>query len=224
MNRLNDYVIGQKEVKVALSVGVYNHYKRIYLAESQQAMQELRKAEAEESGYAPPPPSSTSSHGPTLQEMNLGQFGTRPVKDASEKLYCEAPDASSLNSIRDSSFARDVEDCEIDKSNILLLGPTGSGKVCCGLCCGYDFDTRAQCLTIIDCSLLPCRHYSSRHWLESLTFLLLLRMQPAWYVDATDALSVRDVQTSASSHLLFFRRPKQATLVKMSKASSLNSI
>ena len=64
--------------------------------------------------------------------MNLGQFGTLPVNDASEKPYCEAPDVSVINNIRDSSFARDVEDCEIDKSNILLLGPTGSGKVCCG--------------------------------------------------------------------------------------------
>ena len=28
----------------------------------------------------------------------------------------------------DSDFGSDVEDCEIDKSNIMLLGPTGSGK------------------------------------------------------------------------------------------------
>jgi hypothetical protein len=140
MNKLNDYVIGQKEVKVALSVGVYNHYKRIYLAESQQAMQELRKAEAEDAGFAPPPSSSSSfhspSHGPSLHDMNLGQFGTQSShgEGKSTSAYCEAPDISSssssnnINSIRDDAFARDVEDCEIDKSNILLLGPTGSGK------------------------------------------------------------------------------------------------
>ena len=31
---LNSYVIGQSNVKVALSVGVYNHYKRIFVAEA----------------------------------------------------------------------------------------------------------------------------------------------------------------------------------------------
>jgi hypothetical protein len=128
MSKLNDYVIGQKEVKVALSVGVYNHYKRIYLAESQQAMDEMRKADAEVAGFAPS--LNNSVGGPSLQDMNLGQFGTQ-IKPGDEKGYCEAPEitVNSINSIRDESLARDVEDCEIDKSNILLLGPTGSGKV-----------------------------------------------------------------------------------------------
>ena len=40
---LNSYVIGQSNVKVALSVGVYNHYKRIFVAEAQAAA-ESRKA------------------------------------------------------------------------------------------------------------------------------------------------------------------------------------
>ena len=30
--QLDEYVIGQDRAKVALSVAVYNHYKRIYLA------------------------------------------------------------------------------------------------------------------------------------------------------------------------------------------------
>src|SRR3712207_8746395 len=57
MNTLNDYVIGQEKAKKALSVAVYNHYKRIY-------------------------------------GKNKGSN----------------------------------KDVEIQKSNILLLGPTGSGK------------------------------------------------------------------------------------------------
>lgn len=125
MNKLNEYVIGQKEVKVALSVGVYNHYKRIYLAEAQQAMLETRKAEFED---AVTPSMSHSAYGPTLQEMNLGQFGVQQVKEETKNAFCEAPDISTINSIRDESFARDMDECEIDKSNILLLGPTGSGK------------------------------------------------------------------------------------------------
>ncbi|EED90377.1 predicted protein, partial [Thalassiosira pseudonana CCMP1335] len=61
---LNEYVIGQRNVKIALSVGVHNHYKRISVVEAQQS---------------------------ALQAMQ-------------------------------------VEDCELDKSNIIIIGPTGSGK------------------------------------------------------------------------------------------------
>ena len=40
---LDEYVIGQEEAKVALSVAVYNHYKRIYFGISR-AMTELGKS------------------------------------------------------------------------------------------------------------------------------------------------------------------------------------
>ena len=98
MKGLNEYVIGQRAVKVALSVAVYNHYKRIFLAES----------------TSEPPPLGES---PSIADMNLGQFGSAPVKEVHHHL-----------NINDAAFGRDIEDCEIDKSNILLLGPTGSGK------------------------------------------------------------------------------------------------
>ena len=65
MEILNDYVIGQDKAKKALSVAVYNHYKRIY---------------------------------------NKKASTKKKKKKASTK------------------------DIEIQKSNILLLGPTGSGK------------------------------------------------------------------------------------------------
>jgi ATP-dependent protease Clp ATPase subunit len=95
-------------------VGVYNHYKRIFVAESQAAASQ-RRAEVEE-GFIP-----VNTDGPKMSDLNLGQFGSVVVKDGTDpgKGYCETPD---INSITDASFARDVEDCEIDKSNILLLG------------------------------------------------------------------------------------------------------
>ena len=146
MKGLNEYVIGQKSVKVALSVGVYNHYKRIFVAEAQAAA-EQRKA-AEEGFAMPPPPQQQhqqhmgNNDGPSLADMNLGQFGSSSSSSAaaaqgvsqkqpeeatfdstttnkSQKLFCETPD---INSINDSNFGREVEDCEIDKSNIMLLG------------------------------------------------------------------------------------------------------
>lgn len=114
MTKLNEYVIGQRDVKVALSVGVYNHYKRIFVAESQAAASQ-RRAEVEE-GFIP-----VNTDGPKMSDLNLGQFGSATVKEGGDlgKGYCETPD---INSITDTNFARDVEDCEIDKSNILLLG------------------------------------------------------------------------------------------------------
>ncbi len=70
---LDKYVIGQDEAKVALSVAVYNHYKRIL----------------------------------TMQEKKPKKKGKK--KDATEPENVE-------------------EEVELQKSNVLLMGPTGVGK------------------------------------------------------------------------------------------------
>ena len=67
---LDEYVIGQDAAKLALSVAVYNHYKRILI----------------------------------LDEARRARRGKK--KDA----------------------AREIDEVEIQKSNVLLLGPTGVGK------------------------------------------------------------------------------------------------
>ncbi len=109
-------MIGQSAVKVALSVGVYNHYKRIFVAEAQVATQSRRARGGVQDDCFP-----LAGDG-GLSELNLGQFGSKSSEGAA---FSEVPD---LNSIADESFGTDVEDCTIDKSNIMLLGPTGSGK------------------------------------------------------------------------------------------------
>ncbi len=68
---LDEYVIGQDDAKLALSVAVYNHYKRIL----------------------------------TIKE---GEGGKRSRKKQKE--------------------IREIDEVEIQKSNVLLLGPTGVGK------------------------------------------------------------------------------------------------
>jgi ATP-dependent Clp protease ATP-binding subunit ClpX len=146
---LDEYVIGQANVKVALSVGVYNHYKRIFVAEAQAAT-ELRRAAGRDAtsqeGYYMPGshPGSTATGG--LSDLNLTQYGTTTAPSTPSNGYALGPDGVSyaprlsswslsnsygtpdINSIADGNFGTDVEDCEIDKSNIMLLGPTGSGK------------------------------------------------------------------------------------------------
>lgn len=117
---LNEYVIGQSNVKVALSVGVYNHYKRIFVSEAQAATESRKsRGETQQDEYFP-----LASEG-GISDMNLGQFGTKMEGDKENSSFTEVPD---VNSIADESFGTEVEDCEIDKSNIMLLGPTGSGK------------------------------------------------------------------------------------------------
>lgn len=125
MKGLNEFVIGQKKVKIALSVGVYNHYKRIFVAEAQAAAESRRMAtqDSPDTSFLP-----LGGEGSSLQDLNLGQYGSAAVKDRQEDGYDETSDMNSNNSITSSEFGRDVEDCEIEKSNILLLGPTGSGK------------------------------------------------------------------------------------------------
>ena len=127
---LNEYVIGQNNVKVALSVGVYNHYKRIFVAEAR-AAEESRKASSGREGhpdeYFPLGANSEGGEGNAvpggIADLNLAQYGS--ASGADQTPFMEAPD---INSIADDDFGTDVEDCEIDKSNIMLLGPTGSGK------------------------------------------------------------------------------------------------
>jgi ATP-dependent Clp protease ATP-binding subunit ClpX len=135
---LDEYVIGQSNVKVALSVGVYNHYKRLLVAEAQAATESRKKAGRDsEKEYFP-----LGGEGGGLADLNLTQFGSININGDKTTLtsslealersvtsgYFETPDCNNINSIADDGFGMEIEDCEIDKSNIMLLGPTGSGK------------------------------------------------------------------------------------------------
>ena len=137
---LNEYVIGQHNVKIALSVGVHNHYKRITVTEAMAAEEQRREADL--SGGMPGismdpmsrPPSIENPNGVPngmggLSDLNIEQFGrtfpSHVEKESSQ--FCETPTID-FNSIATPELARNVEDCELDKSNIIIIGPTGSGK------------------------------------------------------------------------------------------------
>jgi ATP-dependent Clp protease ATP-binding subunit ClpX len=102
---LDEYVIGQNNVKIALSVGVYNHYIRIQAMEAKKIAKELQKVTAEAEGVI------------DMRGLNLGHFGMSSPENVSD-----------AHSITGNGFGKTVEDCELDKSNILIIGPTGSGK------------------------------------------------------------------------------------------------
>ena len=158
---LNEYVIGQRNVKVALSVGVHNHYKRIIVREAQEAALQAMQVETIKAmqnnlreghlGASPTDDEAAAANNaasfnePSLADLKLMQFGrsstvvTPPPagekeeqedgEDNVDKPFCETPDVDSKSiGNKNHNIGPEVEDCELDKSNIIILGPTGSGK------------------------------------------------------------------------------------------------
>lgn len=161
---LSEYVIGQHHVKVALSVGVHNHYKRIRVTQARALAEEQRQNEHAHSQSPQTTATSATLTDPSQVggivtdsiNMNVGQFGKarmipgegqprpRPSSkdnndddnnddssgynevDALE--YSKTYNNNNSNSIASKDFGIEVETCELDKSNIILIGPTGSGK------------------------------------------------------------------------------------------------
>lgn len=178
---LNEYVIGQRNVKIALSVGVHNHYKRLLVREAQEAamhLQNLQNLQRQQQRHEQHQrreghlggADNTSDEGlheryeeqdeagfrePSLADLKLNQFGRTstivtpppsPTEEApnyksnnASRPFCETPNVTDGNAASgdddDRSIANpnhsigpEVEDCELDKSNIIIIGPTGSGK------------------------------------------------------------------------------------------------
>uniref|UniRef100_A0A7S2PEW0 AAA+ ATPase domain-containing protein n=1 Tax=Leptocylindrus danicus TaxID=163516 RepID=A0A7S2PEW0_9STRA len=165
---LSEYVIGQHHVKVALSVGVHNHYKRIRvtqaraLAEQQQAEQQgegnttttTTNGENNSGGLTDPsqvggivtdsinvgqfgkarmlpgdiPPPNTSSNNSSDVDTDTIGYNEVDALEYSNKRRLQREQRSSSNNIATKDFGIEVESCELDKSNIILIGPTGSGK------------------------------------------------------------------------------------------------
>mmetsp|Transcript_22683 Transcript_22683/g.37375 ORF Transcript_22683/g.37375 Transcript_22683/m.37375 type:complete len:796 (+) Transcript_22683:59-2446(+) len=158
---LNEYVIGQRNVKVALSVGVHNHYKRIMVREAQKAAMQAMQVETIKAmqnnlreghlGVSPTDDeaAAASFNEPSFADLKLMQFGrastvvTPPPPPSSagekddqeddegnvDKPFCETPDVDSKSiGNKNHTIGPEVEDCELDKSNIIIIGPTGSGK------------------------------------------------------------------------------------------------
>uniref|UniRef100_A0A6M2DRR9 Putative atp-dependent clp protease atp-binding subunit clpx-like mitochondrial n=1 Tax=Xenopsylla cheopis TaxID=163159 RepID=A0A6M2DRR9_XENCH len=128
MEYLNRHVVGQELAKKVLSVAVYNHYKRIY--------HNL--------------PNATGT--PKEQES------------ISQRVFSSSGDANrgmgNLNRNRAASgseiLEKNAHDLRLEKSNIMMLGPTGSGKTLLA-------QTIARCLdvpfAICDCTTLTQAGY-----------------------------------------------------------------
>ncbi len=102
---LDQYVIGQRNVKIALAVSVHNHYKRLAAMEAKQS---AAAAAAEPEFQA------------GMSNLNLAQLGKSSTTNHNP--------FTERNSIAEDAFGRTVEDCDLEKSNVMIIGPTGSGK------------------------------------------------------------------------------------------------
>ena len=138
--------MGQRNVKIALSVGVHNHYKRLAVVEAQQhameMMQERQSQVYRREGHLGVDSNDANQdkcnqdnvtfREPSIADLNLAQFGksstivTPPSGDDKTTEPSES-DAKSISNPKH-TIGPEVEDCELDKSNIIIIGPTGSGK------------------------------------------------------------------------------------------------
>ncbi|XP_075063749.1 ATP-dependent clpX-like chaperone, mitochondrial isoform X1 [Mixophyes fleayi] len=154
-NYLDKYVVGQSFAKKVLAVAVYNHYKRIY---SNFPVHLKHQTEVEK-------PAS-----PTQRELEIRRWEddriTKLLQIAGISQHANALGAASMQQQVNHQMPQerrggDVldsnhDDIKLEKSNILLLGPTGSGKTLLA-------QTLAKCLdvpfAICDCTTLTQAGY-----------------------------------------------------------------
>ncbi|XP_056906823.1 ATP-dependent Clp protease ATP-binding subunit clpX-like, mitochondrial isoform X2 [Takifugu flavidus] len=138
---LDKYVVGQSYAKKVLAVAVYNHYKRIYNNIPAGSWQQV---EVEKQ------PTLTPRE--LLQIAGISPHGNALGASMQQQASPNTPQERRGGEVLDSAHS----DIKLDKSNIILLGPTGSGKTLLA-------QTLARCLdvpfAICDCTTLTQAGY-----------------------------------------------------------------
>uniref|UniRef100_A0A1B6E7Y1 ClpX-type ZB domain-containing protein n=1 Tax=Clastoptera arizonana TaxID=38151 RepID=A0A1B6E7Y1_9HEMI len=143
---LNKLVVGQQYAKKVLSVAVYNHYKRIYNNVPTQPVNNRPDVAVMEQGpqysFIPRDLLNINGIGAGMNYQTHEMDGRRQ--------------GTSSNSLGSDILDSNLHELRLEKSNILLLGPTGSGKT-------LLIKTLAQCLdvpfAICDCTTLTQAGY-----------------------------------------------------------------
>ncbi|XP_072396520.1 ATP-dependent clpX-like chaperone, mitochondrial isoform X1 [Diabrotica undecimpunctata] len=143
---LNKHVVGQEHAKKILSVAVYNHYKRIYNNSPTQSNIRQDMAVMEQG-----PHSVTHRDQPHITGLGNASLGLNLGGT-----FESTPPAGAKAGQGSDILERTTHELKLEKSNILLLGPTGSGKTLLA-------QTIAQCLdvpfAICDCTTLTQAGY-----------------------------------------------------------------
>eukprot|EP00633_Aureoumbra_lagunensis_P009195 CAMPEP_0197313024 /NCGR_PEP_ID=MMETSP0891-20130614/25136_1 /TAXON_ID=44058 ORGANISM="Aureoumbra lagunensis, Strain CCMP1510" /NCGR_SAMPLE_ID=MMETSP0891 /ASSEMBLY_ACC=CAM_ASM_000534 /LENGTH=609 /DNA_ID=CAMNT_0042800613 /DNA_START=45 /DNA_END=1874 /DNA_ORIENTATION=+ len=143
---LNEHVVGQHEAKTALAVGVHNHYKRMTVKKSKQKEEEeenfIKKDEpighiynSARGSKAEPIYAPLNSEKNSISSKIFTSIGDTDDDDDDNDLGRFFKGRSnpfpSLNQMKPSPMnksAKNNDELELDKSNLMILGPTGSGK------------------------------------------------------------------------------------------------
>jgi len=153
---LNKHVVGQEKAKKVLSVAVYNHYKRIYNnlpanthSTSRQDVTVVEHSTNNQHNFIFPPRG--------VDFLNLNNIGLNPTAlGVGVSTGAEDRRPGSANAVGSDILDSDRHELRLEKSNILMLGPTGSGKTLLA-------QTIAQCLdvpfAICDCTTLTQAGY-----------------------------------------------------------------
>ncbi|XP_025077992.1 ATP-dependent Clp protease ATP-binding subunit clpX-like, mitochondrial, partial [Pomacea canaliculata] len=150
---LDRYVVGQELAKKVLSVAVYNHYKRIYHNLPQ--TDSSGSSAASSGNKADAGMQETSRHFPqTFSPRDVLQIA---VAAPGSPLGPSVQQQQQEDHLRRSDILEaSTHELRLEKSNILMLGPTGSGKTLLA-------QTLARCLdvpfAICDCTTLTQAGY-----------------------------------------------------------------
>uniref|UniRef100_A0A8C4HEZ8 ClpX-type ZB domain-containing protein n=1 Tax=Dicentrarchus labrax TaxID=13489 RepID=A0A8C4HEZ8_DICLA len=143
---LDKYVVGQSYAKKVLAVAVYNHYKRIYNnipAGSRQQVEVEKQPSLTPRGQY---------YCCLLQIAGISPHGNALGASMQQQASQQAPQERRGGEVLDSTHT----EIKLEKSNIILLGPTGSGKTLLA-------QTLARCLdvpfAICDCTTLTQAGY-----------------------------------------------------------------
>lgn len=145
VSMLDQYVVGQQQAKKVLSVGVHNHYKRVEHGRGQSYNQEdaVEDSRSIKIGKYPDLVEKGLPVDEAERYMRLNLMArTDPAAAVAVKSYASAlaetmeerirqenTQASSGNKVQASQDKESgYDDVEIEKSNVLILGPTGCGK------------------------------------------------------------------------------------------------
>lgn len=166
---LDKHIVGQEVAKKALSVAVYNHYKRIYnnipVNKRQDKFDEQQQQSLYNSGIGSGNTGAIPSHRDILHIAGMGSAlgvgfppNSPPPQQPQQPQQPPPEDASQQPSNATGSDILDAKthDLKLEKSNIMMFGSTGSGKTLLA-------QTIAKCLdvpfAICDCTTLTMAGY-----------------------------------------------------------------